>query len=79
MLDHLPVSAPTPIRPTVAPHPTIPDDETIEPAPITSNAHFIPLVPSSVCYGAGRGGFSLCDPAVTPARGQLFAVPPRPV
>ena len=34
---------------------------------------------SSVRYGAGRGGFSLCDPAVTPARGQLFAVPPRPV
>jgi len=33
----------------------------------------------SVRYGAGRGGFSLCDPAVTPARGQLFAVPPRPV
>jgi len=27
-----------------------------------------------VHYGAGRGGFSLCDPAVTPARGQLFAV-----
>jgi len=46
MLDHRPVSAPTPIRPAVAPHPTIPDDETIEPAPITSNAHFIPLVPS---------------------------------
>ena len=46
MLDHLPVSAPTPICPTVAPHPTIPDDETIEPAPMTSNAHFIPLVPS---------------------------------
>ena len=35
--------------------------------------------PLSVRYGAGRGGFSLCDPAVTPARGQLFAVPPRPV
>ena len=34
---------------------------------------------ASVRYGAGRGGFSLCDPAVTPARGQLFAVPPRPV
>jgi len=34
---------------------------------------------NSVRYGAGRGGFSLCDPAVTPARGQLFAVPPRPV
>ena len=34
---------------------------------------------TSVRYGAGRGGFSLCDPAVTPARGQLFAIPPRPV
>jgi len=34
---------------------------------------------TSVRYGAGRGGFSLSDPAVTPARGQLFAVPPRPV
>jgi len=33
----------------------------------------------SVRYGAGWGGFSLCDPAVTRARGQLFAVPPRPV
>jgi len=33
----------------------------------------------SVRYGAGQGGFSLCDPAVTPARGQLFAIPPRPV
>jgi len=33
----------------------------------------------SVRYGAGRGGFSLCDPAVTPARGQLFAIPPRPI
>jgi len=37
------------------------------------------IVKISVRYGAGRGGFSLCDPAVTPARGQLFAVPPRPV
>ena len=36
-------------------------------------------VSTSVRYGAGRGGFSLCDPAVTPARGQLFAVPPRTV
>jgi len=33
----------------------------------------------SVLYGAGQGGFSLCDSAVTPARGQLFAVPPCPV
>ena len=33
----------------------------------------------SVRYGAGQGGFSLCDPAVTLARGELFAVPPRPV
>jgi len=33
----------------------------------------------SVRYGPGRGGFSLCDPAITPARGQLFAVPPRPI
>jgi len=33
----------------------------------------------SVCCGAGRGVFSLCDPAVTPAWGQLFAVSPRPV
>jgi len=32
-----------------------------------------------VRYGAGQGGLSLCDPAVTPARGQPFAVPPRPV
>ena len=34
---------------------------------------------SSFRYGAGRGRFSLCDPAITPAWGQLFAVPPRPV
>jgi len=33
----------------------------------------------SVRYGAGAGGFSVYDPAVTPALGQLFAVPPRPV
>ena len=26
-----------------------------------------------------RAGFSLCDPDLTPARGQLFALPPRPV
>jgi len=33
----------------------------------------------SVRYGAGRGGFSGCDHAITPVRGELFAVPPRPV
>jgi len=33
----------------------------------------------SVRYEAGWGGFSLCDRAITPAWGQLFAVPPRPV
>ena len=38
-----------------------------------------PPATGSVRYGAGRGGFALCDPAVTRARGQLFAVPPRPV
>ena len=37
------------------------------------------ITPTSVRYGAGHGGFSLCDPAVTPAQGQLFAVLPRPV
>jgi len=36
------------------------------------------LTPSSVHYVAGRGALSLCDPAVTPARDQLFAVPPAP-
>ena len=36
-------------------------------------------VSTSVPDGAGWGGFSLCDPAVTPARSQLFAVSPRPV
>jgi len=36
------------------------------------------LAGSSVRYGAGRGEFSRCDSAVTPARGQLLAVPPRP-
>jgi len=34
---------------------------------------------TSVRYGPGRGGFSLCHPAVTPASGELFAVPPCPV
>ena len=33
----------------------------------------------SVRYRAGWGGFSLYDPGVTPARGQLFAVPRRPI
>jgi len=33
----------------------------------------------SVPYGAGQGGFSLCDPFITPPGGQLFAVPPHPV
>jgi len=46
-LDQRPVSAPTPVSPTVAPHPTIPDAETIEPAPITPNAEFIPLAHST--------------------------------
>ena len=45
-LDQRPVSASTPISPTVEPHPTIPDAETIELAPITPNAEFIPLAPS---------------------------------
>ena len=47
MLDQRPVTAPTPVSPTVAPHPTIPDAETIEPAPITPNAEFIPLAQST--------------------------------
>jgi len=38
-----------------------------------------PILLLSVRYGMGRGGFSLCDPAVAPAGGQLFAIPPRPV
>jgi len=46
-LDQRPVSAPTPVSPTVAPHPTIPDAETIELAPITPNAEFIPLAHST--------------------------------
>jgi len=46
-LDQRPVSAPTPISPTVAPPPTIPDAETIEPAPITPNTEFIPLAHST--------------------------------
>jgi len=46
-LDQSPVSAPTPVSPTVAPHSTIPDGETIEPASITPNAKFIPLAPST--------------------------------
>jgi len=46
-LDQRPVSTPTPVSPTVTPHPTIPDAETIEPAPITPNAEFIPLAHST--------------------------------
>jgi len=46
-LDQRPVSAPTPVSPTVAPHPRIPDAETIEAAPITPNAEFIPLAHST--------------------------------
>ena len=46
-LDQRPVSAPTPVSPTVAPHPTIPDAETVEPAPITPNAEFIQLAHST--------------------------------
>jgi len=46
-LDQRPVSAPTPVSPTVAPHPTIPDAVTIEPAPITRNAEFISLAHST--------------------------------
>jgi len=42
-LDQHPVSAPTPVSPTVVSHPTIPDAETIELPPITQNAEFIPL------------------------------------
>jgi len=37
------------------------------------------LILDSVRYRAGRGGFSLCDPTVTQAQGQLFAVPLRPL
>jgi len=46
-LDHHPVSAPTPVSPTVPPHPTIPDAVTIEPPPMTPNAECIPLAPST--------------------------------
>jgi len=46
-LDQRPVHAPTPVSPTVAPNPTIPDAETIELAPITPNAEFIPLAHST--------------------------------
>ena len=46
-LDQHPVSAPTPVSPTGAPHPTIPDAETIEQSPITRNAEFIPLAHST--------------------------------
>ena len=46
-LDQRPVSAPTPVSPTVAPHPTIPDAETSEPAPITPIPQFIPLAHST--------------------------------
>jgi len=47
MLDQRPVSAPTPVSPTVALHHPIPDAETIEPAPITPIAEFIPLAHST--------------------------------
>jgi len=47
MLDQRPVSAPTPVSPTVGPPPTIPDAEIIEAAPITPNAEFIPLAHST--------------------------------
>ena len=40
MLDQHPVSAPTPLSPTVMPQPTIPDAESIEMAP---DAEFAPL------------------------------------
>jgi len=46
-LDQRLVSAPTPVRPPVVPHPMIPNAETIEPAPITRNAEFSPLPPST--------------------------------
>jgi len=46
-LDQRLVSAPTPVSPTVAPHPTIPDAETIELAPTTPNAEFILLAAST--------------------------------
>jgi len=47
MLDQRLVSAPTPLCPTVAPHPTIPDAETTELAPSTANTKFIPLAHST--------------------------------
>jgi len=40
-----PGSTPTPITPTVAPHPTIPNHDTIVLAPITPKAECIPLAP----------------------------------
>jgi len=46
--------------------------------PASSHLHYSRSL-SSVRYGAGQGGFSLCDPTFTPARGQHYAVPPRPV
>ena len=45
------------------------------PGRVRSRLRFV----SSVRYGAGQGRFSLCDRSITPARGQLIAVPPRPV
>ena len=39
----------------------------------------IRVIVISVCYGAGRGGFALCHPAVTLALGPLYAVPPGTV
>jgi len=45
----------------------------------TPAAAFTVHLPASIRYGAGRGGFSLYDPAITLARGQLFAVPHRPI
>ena len=47
MLDQRPITAPTPASPTGAPHPTIPNAETIKLAPITPNAEFIPLAPTT--------------------------------
>jgi len=46
-LDQRPVTAPTPVSPTVAPHRMLPDGQTSEPAPITPNAECIPLVHST--------------------------------
>ena len=45
--DQRPVGALTPVSPTVSPHLTIPDAETIDLAHMTPNAEFIPLAPST--------------------------------